>query len=64
ATELGLDIAGAQVLSPTDPALVERFAAEYARLRAHKGITLAQAADTVTASSGRRRRCSPARWRS
>jgi len=48
ATELGLDIAGAQVLSPTDPALVERFAAEYARLRAHKGITLAQAADTVT----------------
>ena len=48
AAELGLDIAGAQVLSPTDPALVERFAAEYARLRAHKGITLAQAADTVT----------------
>lgn len=48
AAELGLDLAGAQVLSPTDPALVERFAAEYARLRAHKGITLAQAADTVT----------------
>ncbi|WP_101848509.1 phosphate acetyltransferase [Zhihengliuella sp. ISTPL4] len=48
AAELGLDIAGAQVLSPTDPALVERFAAEYARLRAHKGITVAQAADTVT----------------
>lgn len=48
AGELGLDIADAQVLSPTDPALVERFAAEYARLRAHKGITLAQAADTVT----------------
>ena len=48
ATELGVDIAGAQVLSPNDPALVERFAAEYARLRAHKGITLAQAADTVT----------------
>ncbi|WP_336502054.1 phosphate acetyltransferase [Microbacterium paraoxydans] len=48
AAELGLDIAGAHVVSPTDPALVERFAAEYARLRAHKGITLAQAADTVT----------------
>ncbi|KQY77521.1 phosphate acetyltransferase [Microbacterium sp. Root1433D1] len=48
AVELGIDITAAQVLSPTDPDLVERFAAEYARLRAHKGITLAQAADTVT----------------
>ncbi len=48
ATELGVDISGAQVVSPTDPEHVERFAAEYARLRAHKGITLAQAADTVT----------------
>ncbi|MFT4258062.1 phosphate acetyltransferase [Microbacterium sp.] len=48
AVELGVDIAAAQVISPTDPALVERFAAEYARLRAHKGITLAQAADAVT----------------
>lgn len=48
AIELGADIAAADVISPNDPALVERFAAEYARLRAHKGITLAQAADTVT----------------
>ncbi|MDO9354896.1 MAG: phosphate acetyltransferase, partial [Solirubrobacteraceae bacterium] len=48
AIELGVDIAAAQVISTTDPELVERFAAEYARLRAHKGITLAQAADTVT----------------
>ncbi|MEN0022969.1 MAG: phosphate acetyltransferase [Microbacterium sp.] len=48
AVELGVDIEAAQVLSPTDPELVERFAEEYARLRAHKGITLAQAADTVT----------------
>ncbi|WP_217182636.1 phosphate acetyltransferase [Streptomyces sp. AC495_CC817] len=48
AVELGVDISAAQVLSPTDPDLVERFAAEYARLRAHKGITLVQAADTVT----------------
>ncbi len=48
AVELGLDIAAADVLSPFDPASVERFAAEYARLRAHKGVTLAQAADTVT----------------
>ncbi|WP_067194266.1 phosphate acetyltransferase [Microbacterium sp. XT11] len=48
AVELGVDIGAAQIISPTDPELVERFAAEYARLRAHKGITLGQAADTVT----------------
>lgn len=48
AVELGVDISAARVISTTDPELVERFAAEYARLRAHKGITLAQAADTVT----------------
>ena len=48
ATALGLDITAAHVLSPTDPEHVARFAQEYARLRAHKGITLEQAADTVT----------------
>ncbi|MFD5226574.1 phosphate acetyltransferase [Microbacterium sp. NPDC058342] len=48
AATLGLDLGAAQVLSPTDPELVQRFAEEYARLRAHKGITLQQAADTVT----------------
>ncbi len=48
ATEIGADIAGAQVLSPLDPEYVARFAEEYARLRAHKGITLPQAADIVT----------------
>lgn len=48
ATELGIDISAAQVISPTDPEYVERFAEEYARLRAHKGVTLSQAADTVT----------------
>ena len=48
AAELGVDLTAAEVLSPNDPELVERFAAEYARLRAHKGITVAQAADTVT----------------
>jgi len=46
--ELGVDLDAARILSPTDPELVPRFAAEYARLRAHKGVTLAQAADTVT----------------
>lgn len=48
ATELGIDLSAAQIISPTDPAHVERFAEEYARLRAHKGVTLQQAADTVT----------------
>jgi len=48
AIELGIDISGAQVISPNDPELVQRFAEEYARLRAHKGITVSQAADTVT----------------
>ncbi|WP_136034885.1 phosphate acetyltransferase [Microbacterium sp. PF5] len=48
ASELGVDIVDAQILSPTDPELVQRFAEEYARLRAHKGITLERAADTVT----------------
>ena len=48
ATELGLSINDARVLSPEDPALVERFAAEYAELRAHKGITLEQAREIVT----------------
>ncbi|WP_265520695.1 phosphate acetyltransferase [Oerskovia flava] len=48
ATELGLDIEAATVLSPHDPELVERFAVEYARLRAHKGVTVDMARETVT----------------
>ena len=48
AIELGVDIREADVLSPFDDVLRRRFAAEYARLRAHKGITLDQAGDTVT----------------
>ncbi len=48
AQELGLDISAAEVISPTEPAHVERFAAEYARLRAHKNVALQQAAETVT----------------
>ncbi|WP_243074016.1 phosphate acetyltransferase [Microbacterium sp. SS28] len=48
ALELGLDIAGATILSPFDAVHVDRFAREYERLRAHKGVTYAQAADTVT----------------
>lgn len=48
ATQLGLSLPGVQVVDPTDPELVERFAAEYARLRAHKGVTLEQARDKLT----------------
>ncbi len=48
AAGLGLDLAGARCVDPTDPELVARFAAEYARLRAHKGVTLEQAAQKMT----------------
>ena len=40
AGRLGLDLFGAHVLDPADPELVERFAAEYAARRAHKGVTV------------------------
>lgn len=48
AVELGLDLSAAEVLSPFDPATVDRFARAYAELRKHKGVTYEQAADTVT----------------
>ncbi|MGO1769445.1 MAG: phosphate acetyltransferase [Microbacterium sp.] len=48
AIELGLDIQDATVLSPFDAVAVDRYATEYARLRAHKGMTYERAADTVT----------------
>lgn len=47
AGQLGLDISGAQVIDPYDPELRERFAAEYARLRAHRGMTVDGARDVV-----------------
>lgn len=47
AAELGLDIEAATVLSPHDPELVERFAVEYSRLRAHKGVTVEEARERV-----------------
>jgi len=46
--ELGLDLADASIISPFDPVLRQRFAAEYARVRAHKGMTELLAMDTVT----------------
>ncbi|WP_037363085.1 phosphate acetyltransferase [Nakamurella lactea] len=47
ASRLGLDIGTATVVSPDDPELRTRFAAEYARLRAHKGVTIAQATERL-----------------
>jgi phosphate acetyltransferase len=47
AGELGIDITRATVQSPTDPELIERFAAAYAEARAAKGVTLDQARDQV-----------------
>ncbi|MDR1264647.1 MAG: phosphate acetyltransferase [Propionibacteriaceae bacterium] len=43
AEALDLNLSRASVVDPTDPELVERFAVEYARLRAKKGVTLEQA---------------------
>ena len=47
ATELGLDISAAQVIDPKDGELFERFAAEYAELRKHKGMTVERAREIV-----------------
>lgn len=48
ANRLGLDLYGAHVLDPADPALLDRFAAEYAERRAHKGVTPDLARDIVS----------------
>ena len=47
AAELGLNISAARVVSTSDPALSEKYAAEFARLRAKKGVTLEQAREKV-----------------
>jgi len=39
ASELALDLSGVQVIDPRTSDLLEPFAAEYARLRAHRGVT-------------------------
>src|SRR3954447_12024414 len=48
AGRLGLDLRGAHVIDPAEPALRERFAQEYAQRRAHKGVTVDAARDIVT----------------
>ena len=47
-SELGLSLAGAEIVDPETSPLRERFAAEYARLRAHKGVTLEEAAERIS----------------
>ncbi|MHB1064597.1 MAG: phosphate acetyltransferase, partial [Georgenia sp.] len=47
AAELGLDIDAARIIDPATSELTEPFAAEYARLRAHKGMTIERAREIV-----------------
>src|SRR5690606_16795030 len=47
AERLGIDLDGAHILSPIDPELNETFAQEYARVRAHKGMTVERAREIV-----------------
>jgi phosphate acetyltransferase len=49
--ELGLTIDAAEVIDPATSPLRERFAAEYTRLRAHRGVTLEQARDAMADGS-------------
>ena len=48
ASALGLDLDEASIVSPSEPELVERFAAAYAQARANKGMTLERAREVVT----------------
>ena len=47
AATLGLDVESARVVDPRSSDLLEPFAVEYTRLRAHKGMTLERARDIV-----------------
>ena len=47
ATGHGIDLTGVEVLDPARSDLLEPFAAEYARLRAHKGVTLEAARERM-----------------
>jgi len=48
ASALGLDLDEASIVSPSQPDLVETFAAAYAQARAHKGMTLERARAAMT----------------
>ena len=47
AARLGLDLDAARVVDPCEPDMRERLAGEYARRRAHKGVTVDLARDVV-----------------
>lgn len=47
ATELGVDISGAEIVSLNDEEKCARYAEEFARLRAKKGVTLEQAREKI-----------------
>ena len=47
ARTLGLDITKAKIIDPTDDFLLNKFAGEYARLRAKKGVTFDQAKEKL-----------------
>jgi phosphate acetyltransferase len=47
AAALGVDVAAARVVNPEDDELTEQFAAEYHRLRRHRGIDLERARELV-----------------
>ncbi|MDR0990602.1 MAG: phosphate acetyltransferase, partial [Propionibacteriaceae bacterium] len=47
AAALDLKLNRATIIDPSNPELVDKFAAEYARLRAKKGITIEQARDKL-----------------
>ncbi|WP_039831366.1 phosphate acetyltransferase [Nocardiopsis valliformis] len=47
AADLGLDLRSADIIDPESSDLRDRFAEEYASLRAHKGVTVDLARDTV-----------------
>ncbi|NKX92145.1 phosphate acetyltransferase [Sanguibacter hominis ATCC BAA-789] len=51
AAGLGLDLSGAQILDPSEGELFERFAEEYTKLRAHKGMTVERAREIVRSVS-------------
>jgi len=48
ARHLGLDISEAEIIHPETSVLLEEFAREYARLRAHKGVGYQDALDRMT----------------
>lgn len=47
AAELGVDLTSAVVLDPQTSELCDEFAEQYAQLRAHKGVTVEQARETI-----------------